>query len=61
MESIFRSKEVNAEESEKIGKGLDAFFKGAGLTGWKGAVNEDVATVYTVMICAAHKKTAALH
>jgi hypothetical protein len=52
---------MTADETGKTRQGLDAFFKGAGLTGWNGTVNEDVVTVFVGMLCAAYKKTNALH
>jgi hypothetical protein len=48
---------MTAGESGKIREGLNAFFKGAGLGGWNGTVNNDVTTVFMGMLCAAGKKT----
>jgi hypothetical protein len=59
--NLIRSKQVTAGESGKIHDGLNAFVKGAGLGGWNGTVHNDVTTVFMGMLCAAGKKTKALH
>jgi hypothetical protein len=37
------------------------FFKGAGLSGWNGEVNEDVAKVFLSMLCQARSCSIAMH
>ena len=43
---------MTPEEQVKIADGLDAFFKGAGISGWGGEVNDDVADVF--ILCPLH-------
>jgi len=52
---------MTPEEQVKIADGLDAFFKGAGISGWGGEVNDDVADVFASMLCEASKCSKAIH
>lgn len=42
---------MNETDKQHVSDILDALYKGAGLNGWRGEVNEAVAQVAAVMIC----------
>ncbi len=49
------------DEKEHIRMILDVLYKGAGLNGWNGNINESVAKVVSVMLCEVNKCSRAMN